>query len=810
MVYVNHDICKKEGVNMKHLLSILLLCFALFFIFPVATAADEAEATVHAESSITNNSEDAISYGVWEYTLYEGNAIISAYNGSATVVTVPGTIDGLKVVGLGRYVFEDYVYLTNVTLPDSLESIGAYAFYGCTRLKSITLPEKLETVGSSAFYNCKSLEKIIVKSEKLDDFYSWGDTFYNAGKESENGITVEFTDTVTVIPSYMFYCSSDYYARVTNVTIGSKATIIGTYAFCNCYNLEDVTLATDIDLRTIGNYAFNNCIQLKSIVFPKKLESIGYRAFYNCEALEKITVKSISLKNFTEKNTFYEAGKETAGIDVVFEDTVKQIPSRMFYCDSSYYARIKSVKIGSAVNTIGVDAFAYCYDLQKVTISDNSDLRTIDDGSFYSCISLESIILPEKLETVDYKAFYNCTSLKKITVKSNTLNNFYSSGNTFYNAGKESENGITVEFTDTVTKIPAYMFYCSSDYYARVSTVISGKAVEEIGKYAFRDCYDLTTIQFRGDAPAIDSYAFYNVNATAYYPTRSSWQFAVDGNYGGSINWLSYLDLEAPEISIANRASDGKPRLTWDAVDSAVKYQIFRSTTKNGTYTRIYTQKGTTYTNTKAVAGTTYYYKVKAVDAEGNVSDFSNRVSRMCDLARPVVKTANVAASGKIKLTWAQIDGARSYKIYRSTAKNGKYTLQKTVTAATYTDSTAKAGTKYFYKVIAVHENSNANSAYSAIVSRMADLARPVVTVKRNDAGKPRLSWKKVEGAVKYEIWRSTAKNGKYTKIATTKNLYQVNKNAKAGVTYYYKVKAVHSNSNANSAFSAIKYIKAK
>ena len=269
-------------------------------------------------------------------------------------------------------------------------------------------------------------------------------------------------------------------------------------------------------------------------------------------------------------------------------------------------------------------------------------------------------------------------------------------------------------------------------------------------------------------------------------------------------------DMDAPVIKASNKLANGKPKITWPALEEAVRYEIYRSTTKAGTFEWLATQNGTAYTDTTAEAGKLYYYKVKAIDAEGNVSDFSNRVSRTCDLARPVVKTSNVASSGKIKLTWEKIEGAKSYKVYRATAKNGKYTLMKTVTGTTYTNANAKAGTKYFYKVIAVHENANANSAYSVIVSRMADLAQPTVTVKRNDAGKPRISWKKVDGAVKYEVWRATSKNGKYTKIATTKNLYQVNKNAKAGVTYYYKVKAVHSNTNANSAFSLPKYIKAK
>ena len=178
-------------------------------------------------------------------------------------------------------------------------------------------------------------------------------------------------------------------------------------------------------------------------------------------------------------------------------------------------------------------------------------------------------------------------------------------------------------------------------------------------------------------------------------------------------------------------------------------------------------------------------------------------------ISAPKIKASNKADSGKPQLTWEKVKGAVKYQVYRATSKNGKYTLMKTVTGTGYVNANAKAGKLYYYKVRAVDE-SGKTSGFSNIVSRTCDLARPSITVKRNDAGKPRISWQKVEGAVKYEVYRATSKNGKYTKLVTTKNLYQVNKNAKAGVTYYYKVKAIHSNTNANSALSLPKYIKAK
>ena len=59
-------------------------------------------------------------------------------------------------------------------------------------------------------------------------------------------------------------------------------------------------------------------------------------------------------------------------------------------------------------------------------------------------------------------------------------------------------------------------------------------------------------------------------------------------------------------MKITTNAS-GKPQVTWNKVEGAVKYEIWRATSKDGTYTKMYTQSGTTYTNTTAKAGVTYY-----------------------------------------------------------------------------------------------------------------------------------------------------------------------------------------------------------
>ncbi len=272
--------------------------------------------------------------------------------------------------------------------------------------------------------------------------------------------------------------------------------------------------------------------------------------------------------------------------------------------------------------------------------------------------------------------------------------------------------------------------------------------------------------------------------------------------------------LKAPaNLKASNVASSGKVKVTWDAVEGADEYMVYRGTTKDGAYTKMLTTTGTSYTNTSAKAGTTYYYKVKAATDNKFVKNsvFSEAVMRTCDLARPSVKATNVAKTGKVKLTWSKVSGANKYKVYRATSKEGKYTLLKTVTGTSFTNTSAVAGKAYYYKVKAVMTNkSAATSAYSTVDKRTCDLARPNVSVKSKASKQITLSWKKVSGAKKYTVYRATSKNGKYTKVITTTKTSYTNKNRVSGKYYYYKVKAVPTNTAATSAYSLVDKCKAK
>ena len=242
--------------------------------------------------------------------------------------------------------------------------------------------------------------------------------------------------------------------------------------------------------------------------------------------------------------------------------------------------------------------------------------------------------------------------------------------------------------------------------------------------------------------------------------------------------------IVAPVIKATT--SSGKPKISWNAVDGATKYYIYRSTDGKTYKYLTYTTK-TSYTNTKTTIGTKYYYKITAVNAGGAESAYSNIKSLKCVPATPIVSISR--SSGKAKLGWDKVDSATKYYIYRSTdGENFEYRTY--TTKLSYTDSKSASGTKYYYKVkaVAVVNDNAVTSAYSKAKSIKTTLAAPSVKITTSD-GKPSISWKAVTGATQYYIYRST--DGKdFNYLTCTTKLVYTDSKATPGMTFYYKVKA--------------------
>ncbi len=188
-----------------------------------------------------------------------------------------------------------------------------------------------------------------------------------------------------------------------------------------------------------------------------------------------------------------------------------------------------------------------------------------------------------------------------------------------------------------------------------------------------------------------------------------------------------------------------------------------------------------------------------------NVGSFTMVASAASKLSTPVITVSNVAATGKIKVSWKTVKKAVSYKVYRSTDKK-KWICISTTKKKSITNTSPVAGKTYYYKVRAIASKSSRNSKYSKIKGIMCDLPRPSISLSTVlDTGKNKVSWESINKAVSYEVYRSKdAKN--WGVLGKTSNISWIDATGKPGVKYHYKVKAIASNKNANSAFSLSNY----
>lgn len=82
------------------------------------------------------------------------------------------------------------------------------------------------------------------------------------------------------------------------------------------------------------------------------------------------------------------------------------------------------------------------------------------------------------------------------------------------------------------------------------------------------------------------------------------------------------------------------------------------------------------------------------------------------------------------------------------------------------------------------------------------------VKAKKKSNTKSKVTWKKVDGATNYTVYRATSKNGKYKQIGTAKCGSYTDKTVKKGKKYFYKVVANGSKKLFNSKKSDVAKVK--
>lgn len=145
--------------------------------------------------------------------------------------------------------------------------------------------------------------------------------------------------------------------------------------------------------------------------------------------------------------------------------------------------------------------------------------------------------------------------------------------------------------------------------------------------------------------------------------------------------------------------------ITWKAVLNATGYNIYRSTSKTGTYKKVGTTTGTTFTDKGLTKGKTYYYKVASyVNSNGTqiLSQYSAIKSVKAAAPAPATISAKKSKAGVAKITWSKSTGATGYEVYMAKSSTGTYSKIATISKAStlsYTKSGLTKGKTYYFKV---------------------------------------------------------------------------------------------------------------
>lgn len=185
------------------------------------------------------------------------------YNTGLTEVDLSDT----RVSSIGDFAFYNCVDLKTLTLPArSLKEIGKYSFFHCNSLTEVDLPDTLETLGERAFAECISLSRLSI-----------GEGLSEIGDHAFRGCTA-----------------------LESISLPDSVKTVGEYAFMGCAFARRIDLGS---VEEIGDNAFAGIEQVRDVVIPASVQRIGSSAFRGCTQLRSVTM--LALPAYVGENAFY-------------------------------------------------------------------------------------------------------------------------------------------------------------------------------------------------------------------------------------------------------------------------------------------------------------------------------------------------------------------------------------------------------------------------------------------------------------------------------------------------------------------------
>ena len=360
--------------------------------------------------------------------------------------------------------------ITSVTFPESLQLIGTNSFAGCTQLRSVSFGSNLRQVNASAFNNCSSLSEV-----RISNLANWCSINY-----------AQDAGTSPLEKGHNLYLNGQL---VTNLVIPEGIQTLAYKAFAGCTSITSVTCPES--LVTIGASAFYGCSQLRTVSLGTQVAQIQGQAFRYCDSLTGLHIadleKWMSISYATDAGTrplelahnLYINGQLLT--DLVIPEGIETIPNGIFKGCTS----ITSVTFPQSLYSIGENAFCDCIGIREINF--HAVPHDIQYRAFYNCDSLTALKLPDGITSLGNNVFQDCDALVRVVLGSGLT-----SIPSYAFADCDALNAVFIP--DGVTTVYGWAFSGCG----RLKSLTMPASLTRVENYGFRECRSLTHICYRG------------------------------------------------------------------------------------------------------------------------------------------------------------------------------------------------------------------------------------------------------------------------------------------------------------------------
>lgn len=276
-----------------------------------------------------------------------------------------------------------------------------------------------------------------------------------------------------------------------------------------------------------------------------------------------------------------------------------------------------------------------------------------------------------------------------------------------------------------------------------------------------------------------------------------------DGDFVSKYNttgWkYTYEGLAAPTVTAA--AEPEGVRLTWDAVEGAVKYRAYFKSS-SGDWKSMGETESPEFVDDDVYPGTEYTYAVRCINSKGySVSDLSDSVTATYKGVDTPQMTLIENDPEGIRMQWEPVEGATLYRIYYKNSK-GSWVRMAQTTETEYLDTELDLGDSFYYTIRCVNAAGSFMSDYSKTgwKGTYSGVDIPELTSVVSEEGGVRLTWEPTEGVAAYRLYHKS-ENG-WTRIAEVSGNEYLDTAVELGTSYTYTIRCANSRGDFISDFS--------